>query len=327
MDKIYLAVDLGGTRIRAARCRADGTLEARTEQFTVADEGPAAVTARIEQSIRKVWPARDSVASIGVVAPGPLDPWTGVMFAAPNLPGFVDWPLRDRLMDIFHAPVVVGNDANLAGLAEWRFGAGRGYNDMVYLTISTGVGGGVISDGHLLLGSRGLAAELGHFTLDHAGDICKCGNAGCLEWLASGSAIVRQTIEHIQAGQSSRVIELARGNLNAINVEMIGQAALDGDALANSILDRAFRAFGLGVVSLLHIFNPSIVVIGGGVSNLGDRLFKPVRATVERHAMSPRYLCPLVPAQLGNNVGLLGALALALDPPPQRPGVKPDFAP
>jgi len=321
MADVYLTVDLGGTRIRAARCRPDGTIEARTERLTKAAQGADAVINRINQALTKVWPtdSADIVRAVSVVTPGPTDPWAGVVFTAPNLPGFVNLPLRDRLAAMFNVPVYIGNDANLAGLAEWRFGAARGHDHVIYLTISTGIGGGVIVDGRLLLGSRGLAAELGHITVDRHSAACKCGNIGCIEWLSSGTAIVRQALEHIRAGATSSIGQRVNGDLDQVNVEVIEQAAADGDLLANAVLDEAFHALGLSIVSLLHVFNPSVVVIGGGVSNMGDRLFKPVQAVIERHVMNERYLCPVVPAQLRGDVGLLGALALALDPPPQRP--------
>lgn len=330
MSDVYLTVDLGGTRIRAARCRADGTIEARTERMTKAATGANAVIGRIEQALRKVWPETvangeatngqvDTVKAISVVAPGPVDPWTGVIFTAPNLPGFLDIPLRDRLAAIFQVPVYIGNDANLAGLAEWRFGAARGHQHVIYLTISTGIGGGVIINDKLLLGSRGLGAELGHVTADVNSEACLCGNVGCIEWLASGTGIVRQAVRRIRAGEASAITDLVQGQLDLVNVEVVEQAAAAGDALASTVFERTFHALGLNLASLLHIFNPSIVVIGGGVSNMGDRLFKPLQASVDQHVMNPRYLCPIVPAQLRGDVGLLGALALALDPPPQRP--------
>ncbi len=321
MSDVYLTVDLGGTRIRAARCRADGTIEARTERMTKAALGADIVIERIEQTLRKVWPetAADTVKAISVVAPGPVDPWTGVIFIAPNLPGFVDIPLRDRLANIFHVPVYIGNDANLAGLAEWRFGAARGHHHMIFLTISTGIGGGVIVDDKLLLGGHGLGAELGHVTADMNGERCLCGNVGCIEWMSSGTGIARQAVRRLRAGEPSLMTELVQGNIDALNVEIVEQAAKAGDALALDVFQRAFHALGLNVTSLLHIFNPSIVVIGGGVSNMGDRLFKPLQASIAEHVMNPRYLCPIVPAQLRGDMGLLGALALALDPPPQRP--------
>jgi glucokinase len=318
MEKAYLTVDLGGTRIRAARCRADGTIEARTEQFTRAEEGANAVVERIAESLREVWPAKGKVTSIGVVAPGPVDPFTGVIFLAPNIPGFVNLPLRDWLQAIFKVPVIIGNDANLAGLAEWRYGAARGHSHVVYLTVSTGIGGGVIMGGHLLVGSRGLAGELGHVKIDYHGAPCQCGSVGCIESLASGTGMVRQVRERLTAGEKSQLREIISGDLDAINVEEIARAAAQGDALANAVLDNSFYALGMAVVSFLHSYNPSIVVIGGGVSNLGERMFKPVRDTVMRHVMDQAYVCPIVPAQLSGDVGLLGALALALDPPPQN---------
>jgi len=318
MNKVYLTVDLGGTRIRAARCQSDGTIEARTEQFTRGDDGPDVVIGRIAESLREVWPKQGTVISIGVVAPGPVDPYTGLVFVAPNIPGFVNVPLRDRLQAIFKVPVIIGNDANLAGLAEWRYGAARGHDDVIFLTVSTGIGGGVVVNRRLLLGSEGLAAELGHITVDCNGTVCQCGNIGCIESIASGTGLVRQVVERLTAGERSQITEIVAGDLDAINVEVLAQAADQGDALANDVFDRSFRAFGLAIVTYLHIFNPTIVVIGGGVSNLGERLFKPVREAVERYPMSPRYACPIVPAQLSGDVGLLGALALALDPPSQR---------
>ena len=318
MDKVYLTVDLGGTRIRAARCRADGTIEARTEQFTRAEEGANAVVERIAESLREVWPAKGKVTSIGVVAPGPVDPFTGVIFLAPNIPGFVNLPLRDWLQAIFKVPVFIGNDANLAGLAEWRYGAARGHGQVVFLTVSTGIGGGVIVNGQLLVGSRGLAGELGHVKIDYHGSPCQCGSVGCIESIASGTGLVRQVRERLAAGEKSQVTEIVAGDLDAINVEAIARAAAQGDALTNAVLDDSFYALGMAVVSFLHSYNPSIVVIGGGVSNLGERLFKPVRDTVNRHVMDPAYACPIVPAQLSGDVGLLGGLALALDPPPQN---------
>ncbi len=318
MSKVYLTVDLGGTRIRAARCQPDGTIEARTEQFTRGEDGPDAVIERIAQSLREVWPTQGTVISIGVVAPGPVDPYTGMVFVAPNIAGFINVPLRDKLQAIFKVPVIIGNDANLAGLAEWRYGAARGHDDMIFLTVSTGIGGGVVVNRRMLLGSEGLAAELGHVCVDVNGPVCQCGNIGCIESIASGTGLVRQVLERLDAGEPSKITELVAGDREAINVEVLAQAADAGDALANDVFERSFRALGLAIVTYLHIFNPTIVVIGGGVSNLGDRLFGPINEAVSRYPMSPRYACPIVPAQLSGDVGLLGALALALDPPPQR---------
>jgi len=175
MAECYIAVDLGGTNIRAARGTADGRILARASHRTLAAEGEAAVIQRIVQAIREVWPEDGNARAIGISAPGPLDPWKGVIIYAPNLPGWRDVPLRDDIMREFHVPTRLGNDANLAALAEYRFGAGRGYDDMIYLTLSTGIGGGVICGGRLLLGAKGFAAELGHMSVDLNGPRCNCG--------------------------------------------------------------------------------------------------------------------------------------------------------
>jgi len=317
MNDIYLAIDLGGTRIRAARCRADGTIEARAEQFTHGFDVLGTVLGRIIDTARQVWPNHPP-AAVGIGAPGPLDPWTGVIFNAPNIPAFVGLNLRDRLRAAFDAPVYVGNDANVAALAEWRYGAGRGHRDVVYLTISTGIGGGVIVDNRMLLGSTGLGAELGHMSLDFNGRPDKCGNVGCLEAYGSGPAIRQRAIDRLQAGEVSLVRDRVKDRLEDVSVELLHDAAQQGDAFAESVIREAATAIGFGVVSFLHIFNPSIVVIGGGVTHLGPRLFEPIRAVVNAHLMDPRYRVPIVEAELKENVGLLGALALALDPPPQR---------
>jgi glucokinase len=317
MSTTYIALDLGGTRVRAARCRDDGTIEARAETFTHGEDGLDAVLGRIANVTRQVWPGTPP-AAVGVGAPGPLDPYTGEIFNAPNIPAFVGLNLRNRLRDIFQIPVYVGNDANVAALAEWRYGAARGHSDVVYLTISTGIGGGVITDNKLLLGKSGLAAELGHVTVNYQGRPDKCGNIGCLEALASGPAIRQIAIERLEAGEASLLRERVAGDLSQVSVELLHAAARQGDALANSVIYDAAVAIGFGVVSFLHAFDPSIVVIGGGVSNLGSLLFEPVRAIALKHIMDPRYQVPIVEAELKENVGLLGALALALDPPAQR---------
>jgi glucokinase len=317
MNDIYIAIDLGGTRIRAARCRTDGTMEARAEQFTNADEGTEAVLGRMIETTRQVWPDTQPTA-IGVGAPGPVDPYTGVLYDAPNIPALAGLPLRDRLRAAFHVPVYVGNDANLAALAEWRYGAARGHADVVYLTISTGIGGGVIIGGRLLLGALGLAAELGHVSIDYRGRPHVCGNIGCLEALGSGTAMRQHALERLEAGEASALRQMVEGDLSQVSVELLHTACHAGDALAKSVIRNAAEAIGLGVVSLLHTFNPTIVVVGGGVTHLGEHLFDPIRSIVSQHVMNQRYSVPVVEAELGGNVGLLGGLALALDPPAQR---------
>ncbi len=307
-----IAVDLGGTSIRAARFGPSGPPAlAHVKIPTLASEGPEAVIGRIVDAIHQVAPAGAADLRVGIGAPGPLDPRRGVILEAPNLPGWVNLPLRDILQDRLGCPVAVGNDANLAALAEWRFGAGRGTQDMLYLTISTGIGGGVIMDGRLLVGHRGLAAELGHMTVDRDGPLCGCGHRGHLEALASGPAIARRAQELIEQGHPSCLVQRPGGT--SLSAEAVGEAARDGDALARRVLQDAGEAIGLHLANLVHAFDPELIVLGGGVMQVGPLLLESIECSLRAHILHPAYLqgLRLVPAALGDDVGLIGAMVLA----------------
>jgi glucokinase len=315
--KTYIAVDLGGTNIRAERFTAEAASCGRFQLKTNAHDGPRPVLERLVQAIQQVFPPdRTEVAAIGIGAPGPLDPKAGVIVKAANLPGWENVPLRDVLQARFSVPVHLGNDANLGALAEWKFGAAKGHQDVIYLTISTGIGGGIISGGRLITGARGMGGELGHtIAVAPTGPVCGCGQQGCLETVASGPAIARRAVERIRDGVRSRVPGLAPGGLSTVTAEMVGQAAAEGDRLAREVVTEAGTYLGRSIATFMHVFNPSIVVIGGGVSQIGDLLFDAIRAGVQKYAQSEAYWnnCPIVPAALGEEVGLLGALALALE--------------
>lgn len=308
-----IAIDLGGTSIRAARFAPGGPPPlAHVKTATLASEGPEAVIGRILHSIHQVAPAGTADLRVGVGAPGPLDPRRGVILEAPNLPGWVNLPLRDILQERLGCPVAVGNDANLAALAEWRFGAGRGTQDMLYLTISTGIGGGVIIDGRLLIGHRGLATELGHMTVDRDGPPCSCGHKGHLEALASGPAIARRAQELIERGNPSRLAAPLHAGV-PLTAEAVGEAALAGDPLARQVLDEAGEAIGLHLASLMHAFDPEVIVLGGGVMRVGPLLRDAIERSLRSHILHPAYLqdLRLIPAALGDDVGLVGAMVLA----------------
>ena len=200
MTEQIIAVDIGGTQSRAALCDADGRILKRFAQSANAVGGAEAVYASIVGSIRRVASDYSRVCGIGLGTPGPSDPWRGVILEARNLGDMVDFPMKARLEKDFGVPAFVGNDANLAALGEHRFGAGRGVAHMIYITISTGIGGGIIIDNQLLLGWRGFAGEVGHQTIDANGPMCNCGNIGCLEALAAGPAIERTAREAQQCG-------------------------------------------------------------------------------------------------------------------------------
>jgi glucokinase len=263
---------------------------------------------RLLDLVAEVWPADGQVRAIGAGLPGPINPKTGVLFNAPNIPGWVNLPIRQHLQDRFQVPVLVGNDANLAALGEWRFGAGRGHHDLLYLTISTGIGGGVIMEDRLLLGDRGLAAELGHVTVQPDGPLCGCGKRGHLEAYASGTAIARYVSEQIAKGVPSRLSSTPN-----ITAREVSQAAQEGDALARESITRAGTYLGIGLANFLHIFNPSRVILGGGVSRIGPMLLDPMKATLAEQVTSPEFTRSLeiVSAELGDDAGLMGALALA----------------
>ncbi len=315
----FIGVDLGGTNIRAARfTRQSHIPEAKTKRPTEAAGGPDNVYRRLEEAIRAVAPADlAEVAGVGIALPGPLDPFQGVVMKAPNLPGWINIPLRQIMEQRLGRPVFIGNDANLAALGEWRFGAGRGYNDVLYLTISTGIGGGVIAGGHLLLGVRGLAAEVGHMQVDPSGPLCGCGQRGHLETLASGTAITKNAQARLRAGEGagSQVLALAGGQIDQVTSAVVGQAAQAGDAFARELIAHAGTLLGMGLASLLHAYNPAIVIFGGGVSMLGDLLLEPTRAGMRHYAMSDGYWdnLPLVLAELGDDAGLIGAGALVME--------------
>lgn len=306
---IIFALDIGGTQIRAATFRRGSTDSLDARRTPTRGESPA--FERICELIQSMWPDHEAVEKIVLALPGPLNPETGVIFSAPNIPGWKNFPIAPELEKRFGVKVRIGNDANLAALGEWRFGAGQGYRHLLYLTISTGIGGALVDDGRLLLGENGLAAEMGHVTLLPGGPLCSCGQRGHLEALASGPAIVRSVQEQLAAGRESSLAQTK--NLTARDVS---DAAAQGDELAIEAIARAGHFIGQALAGFLHLFNPSIVILGGGVSLSGRYLFDPIHESLAQNLMDPIYLKDLTvtKASLGDNAGLMGALALGLLP-------------
>ena len=307
-DEIALAIDLGGTQYRVAAITRDAQMIARLSGLTRADEEPDVVIQDLADAVDAIrgQVVGRTILGVGIIAPGPLDPSTGIVFQCPNLPRWHNVPLADELEARVGLPTYLGNDANLAALAEARHGAGRGAQHLVYLTVSTGVGSGVVVDGQLLLGEHGAGAEAGHMALSFDGPLCSCGNHGCLEAYASGTSLVRRAREALDGGRASSLRELAE--IDAIDV---ATAAEQGDGLAQELIEQAGRALGLGVRNLLHIFNPSVVVIGGGVSRIGPRLWDPMWQVVNSDALTTyRQDLRIVPAELGDDSGLMGAAIL-----------------
>ena len=302
-----IAVDIGGTHLRAALYEPEDTQPIIHKRIRTHTEEPG-VYGRMEALIESIWPKDGNVAAIGVASPGPLDPHTGYILKTPNIKEWQNFPLGPNLTKHFNVPAFVDNDANLAALGEWKFGAGKGHHHLLYLTISTGVGGGVITDDHLLQGYHGLATELGHTILDPDGPLCSCGFAGHLEAFSSGPAIVKYVVAELEAGVKSRL----KLNKN-LTAQVVADAAVHGDGLAISAYQRAGEYLGIAVANFLTSFDPSIVVFGGGVSQVGSLLFDAFRASLKKRIFHPRYLenLKIEMAALGDDAGLLGALALA----------------
>ena len=360
---LVVGVDLGGTQIRTAVLRGP-TLLSRVSLMTGKTPSPDRIIPRtytaIQEALGKAGTTIEQIAGIGISAPGPLDSKTGVIFTPPNLPGWDHVPLRDIFTEHFHIPIFVENDANAAGLGEHMFGAGRGINSIVYITISTGIGGGVIIDGKILEGVSGTAGEVGHMTIDWHGERCPCGNIGCLEYIASGTSIARKANEAIHAGEGIELLTFARTMLQHsttvpnpsalptqghdpatvelrfppeesgdtspgseasseqpeeehlhVNARTVALAAEAGIPLARAIIENAAEAIGVGMVNIIHCFNPEMIILGGGVTQMGPMLMDPALRVVQERAMKvPREAVRIVQAQLGHNAGLVGAGAL-----------------
>src|SRR5690554_1165468 len=308
--KSIIGVDVGGTLLRAARYDENLNQLERVEQPTLASRGRDVVLDRLYETIRQVLPERpEDLLGIGIALPGPLDVQAGVLIAPPNLP-LRDIPIVELVEQNVGGPVFIGNDADLAGLAEFTRGAGLGTSTMIYMTLSTGIGGGVIVDGKLRIG-RGQGGEVGHMVIVPDGPMCGCGRRGHVEAVASGTAIARIARERLQAGESSLVRDLVEGDLERVSAKVVAEAARAGDAMAREIFTQAGRYIGAHIASLMMLLNPDMFVLGGGLTKAGPLLFDPLHEAVREYAMHPRYYenTAIVRAQLGGEVGLVGAAA------------------
>lgn len=306
--KAFIAVDIGGTQIRVAVFPEHGTTPIQQQRIKTVAEGQTAVE-RLIGLIEQLWPKDADVISIAIAAPGFLDPKAGVVVTAPNIAGWVNLPIAEIIQQRFNVPVYLGNDANLAALGEWHFGAGRGYQDILYITVSTGIGGGLISEGRLVEGAHGMAGELGHVMAVPDGPLCGCGKRGHLEAVAAGPAIARYVVQQIDNGVPS---VFAPGSKPS--AKEIAAAAKQGDALSIESFNKAGFYIGRAVADFLHILNPSLIIFGGGVSLSGDTILTPLKESMREHVMSQEYLKDLriVTTVLGDDSGLIGALALML---------------
>ncbi|MCH7875580.1 MAG: ROK family protein [Gemmatimonadetes bacterium] len=316
--RLIVGVDLGGTNIVVGTLPEDGSaVYGHQLQPTPVAEGPDAVVGRIVELIGKSLTATKrelgtddlNLAGVGIGSPGPLNTQTGIVVMTPNL-GWRNMPLRDRIADATGLAATLENDANCATLGEWWRGAAQGAQHVVGLTVGTGIGGGVVLDGKILHGASDVAGEIGHMTIDMTGRLCKCGNYGCLEAYASGPNIAARAVEELLAGAVTKLPDYVGGDLDRITAQVVYEAARDGDELALDVVRDTARVLGVGIATLVNILNPEIVVVAGGVTLAGDRLFAPLRAEVKRRAFRPAVdACRIVPGALPGTAGVYGAVA------------------
>lgn len=308
---LFIGVDVGGTKVAAGIVDSRGQIRypARIPMAAAdAAMGLSSVTSSID-SVRQA--ASSPIAGIGICAPGPLDPHTGVILNPPNLPAWRNFPLAAEISKTYSLPVKLDNDGNAAALAEALWGAGRGYKNVFYATIGTGIGTGIIFDGRIYHGRTGAAAEGGHLTIDYRGPRCPCGKFGCIEVLASGTAIARRVSEKVAAGRPSSIKDFAAGG--AITAEMVAQAYAANDLLAKEILQETAFFLTVWLGNIVDLLEPDVMIIGGGASSLIHPFFDEIRRGLPAWSVNQRVgEIPLLPAHYGPDAGIAGAAALCL---------------
>ena len=311
MKSYVIGVDLGGTKISTALSTIEGNILSQTVVPTNAREGEEAVLNRIIGTIDEVIHGaevnKEDIQAIGIGSPGPLDASKGTIITTPNLP-FKDYNVVQPIKDKFNIPVYLDNDANVAAIGEFMFGAGKGKKHIVFFTVSTGVGGGAVLNGKAYRGNTSNALEIGHMTVAPNGPRCNCGNIGCLEAVSSGTAIGRIGREAV----ATNVETSLRKYENITSFEVFTEAK-NGDEVAKDIIDTALNYLGIGVANAISIFDPQMVIIGGGVAKVGDIIFEKVQEVVNKRCFkSMAASCKIVPAGLGADAGVVGAVALAI---------------
>ena len=313
-----VGVDVGGTNIRAGVITRDGRKLAEGRRPSRAWEG-VEVTLRmiyeaIEDALSHAEVNRTELMGIGLGVPGRHDSEQGIVIYSPNFAGWTNVQLLLPIEEHFGVAARMRNDVKTASMGEYYFGAGRGYHWIVMITLGTGIGGSLIAEGKLMLGSGEGFAEVGHMTVAPHGRQCECGNHGCWEAMAGRDAIVERALRKLQAGHSSVLADLSDGDLTKITPALIARAAQDGDTLAQQVMEETGMWVGIGVSNLIQLYNPEVVIIGGGISQAGELLFGPIQRTVNwRARMVPAATAHIVPATLGDDAGIYGGAVLVFE--------------
>lgn len=319
MKTYVVGIDIGGTKLATVVADNTGHILNKVRRPTLAERGPEYALQllfdMVHETIELAGLERTTISAIGVSCGGPLDTETGIVYSPPNLPGWDALPLKAKLASEFQIPVTIENDANASALAEYRFGGGRGYSAVLYMTMSTGIGGGIVLDGQVYHGANDSAGEVGHQILLPDGPPCGCGKRGCLEALCSGPAIARRAQAAVRNEKTSAttLLDLAGGRVEDVRSEHVLEAARQGDVLGLQLVEETGYYMGWGIANLVNILNPDIVLLGTIAIAAGDLLLNPIRKTVSEFAMTrPAEAVKIAPAQLGEALGDLAAIALVV---------------
>ncbi len=311
-----IGIDVGGTNVKIALVDKSGKIIYSNSVPTYAKMGYEYTVNNIKQAIKDLMKETNTTAKdidgIGFDFPGQVDYKTGVVKLAPNIPGWVNVPIAQMIEEEFHIPTRIDNDVRCAALGEMKFGAGQGCENFVCITVGTGIGSGLVINGQLVRGASNAAGEIGHIKLQMKdGLICGCGDTGCLEAYASGPSIVAMAQDYIKGGKSTKFREMAAAEGGEITPYMVAKAAEAGDPVAKRIFAIVGEYIGIGLTSVINLLNPEKVIIGGGVAEAGDLLLDPIRKTIKERAMVVAgSAVEIVPAQLGNSAGVIGASML-----------------
>lgn len=318
-ESLYLGVDVGGTKVAAGLVTSRGELLSKVRTPMTSHEDSAAGLRAVEKAIDAALaaePARKvSVAGIGIVSPGPVDPAQGIVVNPGNLPCWRNYPLVAEIEKSRGLPTILDNDANAAALAEVQWGAAAGFSSVLYVTIGTGIGTGIVLNGSIYHGRTGAAGEGGHVSIDYHGPPCPCGKRGCIEVLTAGPAVARRARERIGAGglEARMLLTLAGGNPAAVTAEIVAKAWRDGDPLATAILEETADLLAIWLGNMIDLFDPDVIVVGGGMSEVIAGWFERIRQQIPKWSVNSRSAeIPFVRAQYGEHSGIVGAAALCV---------------
>ncbi len=317
-EGLVIGVDIGGTKVAAGLVDPNGEILCHTRNPMVSNRGAASGLAAVNKAIETASAqavgaagAHNLINGVGICSPGPLDPKTGVVINPPNLPCWRNFPLAAEVAHIYRVRVKVDNDANAAGLAEALWGAGRGYQNVFYVTIGTGIGTGILIDGRIYHGRTGAAAEGGHMSIDYKGPRCGCGKPGCIEVLASGPAIARRARAKLEGGRSSSLRDLSDGKLDQVSSEMVGQANAAGDPVAHEVLQETVELLSFWFGNIVDLLEPDVMIVGGGVASMLKASLGEIQERLPGCCVNQRCReIPLLAARYGEDAGIAGGAAL-----------------